>query len=268
LHIAGGMEREGFWLDAHSGEPPPDLVEMTRSIVRGLPYLSAIIFEIYPSYLREGSEAVVMRSLEIAHELWEQAGKAIGDGIPAVLRTADTGDAGHEDLARWETQLTRSIRFAIPADLGADLSTAPAISLYHNLAHSFRSSSIARLMSRTLRLLALCGEDFEATLWAYEKDIPPPLFAVNEATSFRDWMLQRPLAHPWLPSLLEFELALVQVPITRQSSTVYFAGDPQPLFQAIAEGTRPPDGFLGQPWEIEITPDQAAAPTGNSGLAS
>jgi uncharacterized protein len=269
LHIAGGIEKNGYWLDAHSGEPPHDLVEMTRHIVRGLPCLSAIIFEIYPSYLGEGSESVVLRSLETAHALWEEAGKAIGDGMPSLLPIADAGDDfGPEDLSRWETELTRSIRFALPAELGADLSTAPAISLYHNLAHSFRSSSIARLMPRTLRLLSLCGEDFEDVLWTYEKDVPPPLFAINEAVSFRDWMLGRPLVHPAMSHLVDFELALVQVPITGKPSTVHFPGDPQPLFQAISESSRPPETFVGAPWEIEITPDHVETTPGHSGLAS
>jgi uncharacterized protein (UPF0276 family) len=51
IHLAGGMERDGFWLDAHSGAIPDSLYAVAEELVPRLPNLKAIIFEIFPSFV-------------------------------------------------------------------------------------------------------------------------------------------------------------------------------------------------------------------------
>jgi uncharacterized protein (UPF0276 family) len=51
IHLAGGMELEGFWLDAHSGAIPDPLYAIAERIIPRLPNLKAIIFEIFPSFV-------------------------------------------------------------------------------------------------------------------------------------------------------------------------------------------------------------------------
>lgn len=49
MHLAGGMELDGFWLDAHSGAIPDALLAICETVVPRLPNLAAIAFEIFPS---------------------------------------------------------------------------------------------------------------------------------------------------------------------------------------------------------------------------
>ena len=50
IHLAGGHGHRGFWLDAHSGAVPLELMELATRIVPRLPNLKAIVFELFPSY--------------------------------------------------------------------------------------------------------------------------------------------------------------------------------------------------------------------------
>lgn len=258
MHIAGGLEQDGYWLDAHSGLPNDELVAAAREIVRGLPSLAAIVFEVYPSYLRDGDDTLLTRSIVLLRELWEAAGKSTGDGDLRKIALSDRGspaDNGQPDPSQWEAGLTEAIRLDVPVGFGDDLSLRPAVELYSDLAHSFRASSLARLMPRTLRLLALRGCELEGLVRAYEAASPPPLFALNEAEAFAEWVMAQQ-NEPMLGSLCDYELALLSVPLTGTARLVRFEGDPQPLFQAIADGTPPPARLSGRPWEIEITPNQ------------
>src|SRR5262245_9284997 len=53
VHLAGGMEVDGFWLDAHSGAIPDALYAIAEELIPRLPNLGAIIFEIFPSFVPE-----------------------------------------------------------------------------------------------------------------------------------------------------------------------------------------------------------------------
>lgn len=49
MHLAGGQEYGGYWVDAHSGLADPELMDIARQVVPRLPNLKAITFEIMPS---------------------------------------------------------------------------------------------------------------------------------------------------------------------------------------------------------------------------
>src|SRR5258708_27284918 len=71
IHLAGGMEFGGFWLDSHSGAMSDALVELAKQVVPMLPNLKAIIFEIFPAFVASvGLESVRMQ-IEQLHGLWE-----------------------------------------------------------------------------------------------------------------------------------------------------------------------------------------------------
>ena len=263
LHVAGGVEIDGYWLDAHNGPIPADLVAAARELVRGLPNITAVILEIFPSYLSDDSDTMVLKTLEDARSIYEAIGKPQGDGIlrllPAVDRPASP-PSNDNSVVAWEEKLTRGIRLRLPTTLGADLSLEPAIPLYSTLAHSFRASSLARLLPRTLRLLAMLGSDVETIILRYEAETPAPLFALNEAESFGAWLETTEFASDLSLGLYRYDVALARVPVDNRPIVVHFAGDPRPLFQALTDLTALPDALEAPPWEIEITPDEAGGP--------
>jgi uncharacterized protein (UPF0276 family) len=71
IHLAGGFEMEGFWLDAHSGAIPEPLLQISREVIPQLPNLKAVIFEIFASFLPHvGLDAVRQEVIQL-RDLWD-----------------------------------------------------------------------------------------------------------------------------------------------------------------------------------------------------
>ena len=68
IHLAGGFEMEGFWLDAHSGAIPDTLLSIAREIVPTLPNLKAIVFELFPSFVLRAR-----KKLSLPPKRWKKA---------------------------------------------------------------------------------------------------------------------------------------------------------------------------------------------------
>jgi uncharacterized protein (UPF0276 family) len=53
IHIAGGMELDGFYVDAHSGAPPPEVWDLLDGVAPRCPNLGGITFELLGSWFDE-----------------------------------------------------------------------------------------------------------------------------------------------------------------------------------------------------------------------
>lgn len=66
IHIAGGMEVDGFYVDAHSGAPPREVWDLLDQVAPRCPDLGGVTFEILGSWFDEvgveGAAAVVERA--------------------------------------------------------------------------------------------------------------------------------------------------------------------------------------------------------------
>jgi uncharacterized protein (UPF0276 family) len=74
IHVAGGMELDGYYLDAHSDvvpEPVWDLLEWTLS---RCPNVGGVVFELFGSWVEGVGELRVRQDLRRMKELWATAG--------------------------------------------------------------------------------------------------------------------------------------------------------------------------------------------------
>src|SRR5262249_56239136 len=69
IHLAGGMELDGFWFDAHSGAIPDALYAIAEQVIPRLPNLGAIIFEIFPSFVPLVGLDLVVEQMQRLHAL-------------------------------------------------------------------------------------------------------------------------------------------------------------------------------------------------------
>jgi uncharacterized protein len=70
IHVAGGMEHEGWWLDAHCGPMPEPVWELLDYALPRCPNLAAVTFEMLGSwYVEVGSERLAAELLGL-RELW------------------------------------------------------------------------------------------------------------------------------------------------------------------------------------------------------
>ena len=67
IHVSGGEEKNGYWIDAHSTEIPKSIIKLMYYLVPRFPNLQAIIFEVEPSRIREFNGDTIRSQLKVLH---------------------------------------------------------------------------------------------------------------------------------------------------------------------------------------------------------
>ncbi|MFP7673646.1 DUF692 family multinuclear iron-containing protein [Marivita sp. S0852] len=265
VHLAGGDDLGGVWLDSHSGPMPDELAARARELIPDLPNLGAINFEIYDTFLEDVLPAQLDGIVDGLRKLWESAGQSRSDAPPVTQTLAPSAPPiTPED---WETSLTEAVWRADPSG-HAWPEDHPLLTLYSYLSRSFRGSMLTRTLPRTVRYgLLRDGNDFDAMMMAYFDTVPPKMYAPLEAEAFRDWILAHGEEDPLMIGLLEYDLAFVRLINKTEPQLVHFPGDPSPVFEALADG-RLPDRPKPPAWELEILPDAVSDPFVQSVSAS
>ena len=246
IHIAGGEEKDGFWLDAHSGPVPDRLMALAREIMAQLPALRAILFEIAPDRLRRTGSAAVLRQIEALHDLWERRGR----GAPATRRPAASFPDEAAGPEAHEAELVQAL--AGPGGPEDD----PAFALYRSLIASYRDGTLAATLSRTLRLLQLIlGEAaVERMLADYRAATGQPLYRAEEALQFADWLSRNGPRDPYVDDMLKLEAGVVRLAREGVEGELRFRHDPSLIAAAVAQGRVPADLVPGD-YRLRLGPE-------------
>ncbi len=272
VHLAGGFELGGYWLDAHSGAVPPVLEAYCRQVIPSLPNLKAMVFEVFPSFLPQVGPDGVRRELEKLHVLWESRGTAATPPAAAArapLRAVPARSADAVSPQEWEQALGRLVVGHAPeTDLERELAADPGVPLVRSLVEEFRASMVVgvhRLSSRLL-MLALGADIFRALLADFWSGSPPQQFAGTEAERFADYLLAKNVRIPQFQAVLAFERAALATVRDGKSRLVRFEVDPLPVLRALIDGVLLEEpGPFGE-YEIELTAEDAAVLVGPGGF--
>lgn len=250
LHLAGGMELDGYWLDAHSGEVPTPVLELAAQLVPRLPNLGAIVFEILPQHLARIGLDGVRRQLVTLGELWAlRSARAVSPGLTAMASGNAPGAdsaADSTEVAAWEHSLVAALHGSAPGESRfANLRRDRGIAVLRQLIGDARRSNLARAFRYTMTLLLLDrGADSTlALLDAYFARQPPDAFAAIEADHFASFLRERRdvLSRiPHLAELLAFEHALVRATVHAESTDLVWSHDPTAILAALDNGHAPP----------------------------
>jgi uncharacterized protein len=259
VHLAGGFEMDGFWLDSHSGEIPEDVMAIARAVVPALPNLKAVNFEIFPSFLPRFGLDAVRYELERVHDLWARRRPPTTPVEPRTPRPDIPAGAGREQIVAvraWERALTDAVLEAEPSSpLGHDLAGEPGSQLVATLIKEFRASMVVNVypLSSRLMMLALGPDVFRAILEDFWRTAPPSQFAGTEADAFATYLGDKGLRLPQLQNVLAFERASLATMRDGETRVVSFNIDPMPLLRGLLDGELLVD--LGDPgdYEIEVT---------------
>jgi uncharacterized protein (UPF0276 family) len=265
IHLAGGMELDGFWLDAHSGAIPDPLYRICEEVIPRLPNLGAIIFEIFPSFVPDVGLELVEEQIERLHALWalrrEGSAAEARRSLPLVV-----DEAGSATPEVWERALGGLVTGRRPDDPYAEgLADDPGVRIVESLIHEFRASMIVGVLRLTSRfmMLALGPQAFRMILGDYWTKVSPQMYGSLEANAFADYLESLDLQLPYLAKLLEFERAVAATLEDDRVRIVHFDFEPIPLLRALAESRLPDAPATPGNFEIELTPD---GPVGISGL--
>lgn len=257
VHLAGGFERRGYWLDSHSGAVPEPLVRLAAEVLPQLPNLRALVYELFPSYLELVGLDTVRRELERMRKLWDARGRA---GAVRTFEPASHASALREgpDPEAWEDALGALVVGREPAaPLARELAADPGVAITRELLEQFRASMVVEVLKLTFRLIALTRGPalFEQALAGYWRLAPPERFGSAEAAGFAEHLARLGLEVPYLDEVLAFERAALATMLDGKTRVVPFRHDPLLVLRPLAEGRLPEAATPGE-FEIEVTPPQ------------
>ena len=265
MHLAGGAEFRGYWIDEHGGGIPPPVLDLASRLMPSLPNLRAVIFEITPSHLERVGIGLVRSQLESVRRAWESRGQRSrskprrSQHRCSVATPPPAGDPISPET--WEDTLGGLvIGRDVPSPITEDLLRDPGVALIRTLVQDFRASVVVDLLKLTSRLIMLHEgwERFRALLESFWAKAPPELFASVEAGSFARYLRDLALPVPHLDDVMSFELSVIATLADRQRRVVRFGCDPIPLLEGLASRRIVTTDEVGT-WEVEIVPDSVAA---------
>ncbi|MER5509727.1 DUF692 family multinuclear iron-containing protein [Streptomyces sp. NPDC002766] len=251
VHLAGGFEHRGYWLDSHSGLPDEELLALAEQVLPRLPALRAVLFEVMSSAV-PGLDPLAVRDLLVRlREQWRPpmtAWRPLPAPVPQGPALVEGPDC-RPDPEEWEHTLgALTVGQEVDGPFARELRADPAIALLQELVTEFRASALAGTLVNTVRLLLLTlGEaGVRALLDDYTRSHPPLLFATEEAEAFAAHLRRCRPRVPWLTDVLELDLGLVRVRLDDVPRTVQLAADPYDLLSALGAGRLPSNPGQGE----------------------
>ncbi|SEG95889.1 Uncharacterized conserved protein, UPF0276 family [Nonomuraea solani] len=231
VHLAGGQEYAGYWVDAHSGPIAPEVMEYARQVIPRLPNLKAVIYEVMPDSAPAAEET--RDQLRELRELWESRGSA----APLPPAPAD-----------WERALATALQ---SREAVAD----PGIAVLRELIASVRAGKVADTLPLTTRLLLLTlgGAAVDELFAGFWNAAPSEPMATDEARRFAAHVADLPLEVPYLREVMAFELAAQRAVLTGRAQAVSFGVDPGPVLASLREGRLPAAQPPGM-YEVAVSP--------------
>ncbi|MDX1363374.1 DUF692 domain-containing protein [Arenibacter latericius] len=259
MHIAGGTELNGLWMDSHSGPIDKRLLAITREILPDLYNLKEITYEIFDSYIPVVGDSIIIQEMEGVRKLWDDRNTSYK--IPNSERIPDAVCAVQKlnqelDPLQWENILGSLV-------IGRNIETpgfgnTSRIETYQYLIREFRASMVARVFKLTTRymMLIIGKKAFAILLQDFWNGCPPEQLSYKEALNFADYLFEKNFKLPWLNRLLTYEVALLKTLMDNEIRIVDFDADPTPMFNALSQGKLPTAiGDMGH-YEVEILPDK------------
>lgn len=188
VHIAGGFEYQGWWVDAHSGAVDPRLFAILDRAIGQLPNVRAVVFEALPEFLLQLGGDGLRAQLTALQQAVEVARRS-----PVRTVRGGRGAQRHRpvvedwEIAAWEDATIRytTRRAAHPP------SNDPGYELLRSLTDSSRLSRLSAAAPVELAAALRSERTGDPLLCQYLASSPTHLWPELEGQAFRTWMSRR-----------------------------------------------------------------------------
>ena len=241
VHVAGGFEYAGYWLDAHSGVMPEALLELAAEVVPKLPNAHAIIFEMVPQALERTDLPALRRQFETLRAIWTTRGTRVEARSPKISQATAIDDVSPR---QWQDALgALAVGRQVSGPLADSLAIDPAVPVFQKLVWQIRAGMIVDNLTLTCRLLMLSrGEQFLRGLFDdFFSRVTPEFFGSGESDAFADYLCDRQIDEPFLDDLLAYERAVLRVNLDGGTQVIRTRHDPNALVAALGEDQIPAD---------------------------
>lgn len=262
IHLGGGFEFDGYWLDAHSGAVPEQVFMLTEELMPALPNLKAVIYEIFPSFMSLFGLDAIQKQLENIKDVWNRTHrKQYALRPPQILGSRSIGVSESLRAAispsLWEETLGELIMSGRPEGiLGKELENDKSIPLMRKLIWRFRAGAVIKTLPILIQLILLHAgnESLETILSDYFNQSKPEPFASEEAKGFMRYLRKKEPDIPYIKDILSYEEATIHAAIEQSVQCVRFRHDPRILLQTLLKGYIPQNLAVGS-YELEVSPE-------------
>jgi hypothetical protein len=252
VHVAGGFEYAGYWLDAHSGVMPEELLELAAEVVPRLPNVHAIIFEMVPQALPRTDVALLRRQVEMLRAIWTTRGTRVDGRTPKRAHAQSIDDLSPRD---WQDTLgALAVGRQVSGPLADALRADPAVPVFRKLVWQVRAGMIVDNLTLTCRLLMLSrGKQFLRELFDdFFARVPPEFFGSTESDTFAGYIKEQHIDEPFLDDVLAYECAAMRVQLDGGTQVIRTRHDPNALVAALSED-QIPAGIEEDDFEIVVS---------------
>ena len=260
LHLANGFYHNGYYLDAHSGTMSTELADISLELVRSLPNLKAIIFEMLPDYIDKVSEGEFEQQLMQMRRIWDARGKAVAGAAthrePATIENDITAKEWEQNIG--SLALHRQVE---TADWAHEIAGDEGLGIIRELIHIFRGSALVTNLQLSTRLirLALGEETFKDILARFFDTSAPELFPYKTALRFADFIKGK-YAIRYLDGILSYEIASIRARSEGRTRTVAFDFNPFPVMRSLSHCELPGEQDMPMNFLVTIKNDDETSP--------
>lgn len=260
IHLADGFFFRDYYLDAHSGISTDELFDLSMEVVKSLPNLKLIVFEMLPEYLNQISDKNFRYQLERMNQIWDARGKKVQLQKKRSIIPQQDISKSRISLREWERTLGKVVlNQNLPeTSLANKLSTDKGTSIINELIFHFRASSVVTTLRRSTRLIRLTmGEEkFNELLLDFFKKTNPELFPFKAAMKFAEYVMKANLEVLYLDKILGFEIATLKTLADEKDREVIFNFNPFPVFRSLNDYELPERQDADLAFALEIKPDK------------
>jgi len=268
LHVGGGIYYNNYYLDAHSGPMDEELHRILEDVVKRLPNLKALMFEITPDYFKKVPEVEIRNQLVKMRRIWDKRGQDLKSQEPGVKNQAEqiscrSNQRFDETISvkEWERMLGRLIlNNNTDGPLAGELVKDKGVDIIKDLVFNFRGSVLISALKLTTRLLRLTlGEAlFNRIVADFFYRVSPQLLPVVMVEQFAEYLKLNGISVHGMDKILEYEIASIHTAIDKQTRVVSFGFDPFPVFSALQNAQLPGMLSTGKTVNLHVVFDQPA----------
>ena len=257
IHLAGGFFHKGYYLDGHSGASSKELLDIAASLIRRLPNLKALIFEMLPEYVNDVSAHDMRVQFEAMRRLWDvRAHNYLHKKTTRIEVVAEP----RYTVKEWEQTLGKLAieRPVACSPLSEQFAADKGINIINELIFHFRASMVVTTLKLTTRLLRMSvgREKFNEDLKHFFSITTPDAFAFAVAKKYADYVLEQNLDIPYLYKIMEYELACLSTLSDKEPRSVAFDFNPFPVLRSLTEGQLPGEQDTPMSFILDIQPDE------------
>lgn len=253
IHLAGGLRLGTHHLDAHSALTPPELLELTESVLPRLVNVRAVVFEIMPTFLGRIGLEPLLEHLSALQRMVARARRGHRIPHPPVAlpdppAKTSSVDALSVDPRDWEQTLVAAAlnrHTQLTDHQLAEVASDPAVTVMGHLVDSGRRGRVTAAARLSIRLLlASAGPAaVDAMFDDYCASTFPCLWGHDEGVRFLDWLEtfpHRQVAH--LSDAIEIDRALLDIAAGADPQELTLTCDPTDLARPLEAGNKVPTG--------------------------